>query len=105
MHVVMTFVLPPAEGEAPPRLVFTGPRLPLDHASDVFALLELDLPLGEGMIPITKLREGLACARRTLNRWAPERRPKRAELTLMSLATWATVASIKGATALQWKEV
>lgn len=99
MRVLMSFVVTePAE-----RRVLTGPAWASEHTAQVFELMRLEVHLGHGLVPLDRFAEGLGIAKHTLEEQPWKRRPKIAQ-TLASLATWATVARLKGATAIAWKE-
>ena len=102
MRVLMTFVTIEAEQKDPQRVI-TGPAWESNHTAEVFELMRLEVDLGHGLIPLARFAEGLARARQTLEDepWKP--RPKISK-TIDSLATWATVARMKGATAIAWQE-
>ena len=115
MRVVMSFCTKgePSQGAAPPgyRRVVTGPAWGAVRTQWVFELMELRVSTVRGMVPLAELREGIATARRNLPlsaiaREAEESGTSRDELAqcLDSLATWATVASMQGATDVAWME-
>jgi hypothetical protein len=99
MRVLMSFVIT----EPVERRVLTGPAWSSDHTAEVFELMRLEADLTKGTLPLTRFAEGLAAAKQKIEAEPWKSRPK-VEQTLTSLATWATVARIKGATAIAWRE-
>lgn len=103
MRVHMSFVML-SEPEQPPQKVFTGPAWATEHTQEVFVLMELGEGVAGGTVSLERFAAGLTLAKRTLHRLAPQYRPRKVEIMLAQLATWATIAKIKGANALQWRE-
>lgn len=99
MRILMTFTTTEAEQT---KRVFGGPAWETSHTLEVFKLMHLEVELSHGgAMPLERFAEGFAHARAALV--GQIRRPK-VERTLETLATWATVARLRGATEIQWRE-
>jgi hypothetical protein len=117
MRVVMSFCI---RGEGKTRgeklapkgyqRVVTGPAWGVVRTGVVFDLMGLCVSTHEGVLPLERVTEGLKRARRSMYsdsaRLAAQHGHDRDALvrSLESLATWCTIARMRGATDVAWKE-
>lgn len=99
MRVLMSFTV-----QAPaPRQVIMGPAWGTEHVMEIFELMHFAVSTERGEMSLVQFAEGLARAKRLLGDEPAAKRQKVAR-TLESLATWATIAKLKGATHFRWHE-